>query len=87
MSPENTHKLMGFYMEGLILGTNTMYMLFCFSKLFLIGCIGLTFKYVIKRKNGGVSKIVDYITQFMVLRTSIIRTSLANGFDVLSHLP
>ncbi len=30
MSPENTHKLMGFYMEGLILGVNTMYMLFCF---------------------------------------------------------
>ncbi len=29
MSPENTHKLMGFYMEGLILGVNTtcMYML------------------------------------------------------------
>ncbi len=36
MSPEDTHKLMGFYMEGLILGVNTMYMLFCF---FLIGLI------------------------------------------------
>ncbi len=33
--------LMRFYMEGLILGVNTMYMLFCFFKLFLIGCIGL----------------------------------------------
>ncbi len=44
MSPENTHKLMGFYMEGLILGVNTMYMFFCFSKLFLIGCIGLTLR-------------------------------------------
>ncbi len=33
---------MGFYMEGLILGVNTMYMVFCFFKLFLIGCIGLT---------------------------------------------
>ncbi len=41
MSPENTHKLMGFYMEVLILGVNTMYMLFCFFRLFLIGCIGL----------------------------------------------
>ncbi len=41
MSPENTHKLMGFYMEGLILGVSTMYMLFCFFKLFLVGCIGL----------------------------------------------
>ncbi len=41
MSPENTHKLMGFYMEGLILGVNTMYMLFCFFKLFLVGCTGL----------------------------------------------
>ncbi len=26
-----THKLMGFYMEGLILGVSTIYMLFCFS--------------------------------------------------------
>ncbi len=41
MSPENTHKLMGFYMEGLILGVNTMYMHFCFFKLFLVRCIGL----------------------------------------------
>ncbi len=30
MSPENTHKLMRIYMEGLILGVTTMYMLFCF---------------------------------------------------------
>ncbi len=42
MSLENTLKLMGFYMDGLILGINTMYMymLFCFFKLFLMGCIG-----------------------------------------------
>ncbi len=44
MSPENTHKLMEFYMEGLILGVNTTYMLFCFFKLFLVGCIGLNRK-------------------------------------------
>ncbi len=43
MSPENTHKLMGFYMEGLILGVNTLYMLFCFFKQFLIGCMGLSY--------------------------------------------
>ncbi len=42
MSPENTHKLMGLYMEGLILVGITLYMLFCFFKQFLIGCIGLT---------------------------------------------
>ncbi len=36
MSPESTHTLLEFYMEGLILGVNTMYMLFCFFKL---GCI------------------------------------------------
>ncbi len=42
MSPENTHKLMGYYMEGLILGVNIMYVLFCFFKLFLVGCIGLS---------------------------------------------
>ncbi len=28
----STHKLKGFYMEGLILGVNTMYTLFCFFK-------------------------------------------------------
>ncbi len=38
MSPENTHTLMGFCMEVLILGVNTMYMLFCSFKLFPIGC-------------------------------------------------
>ncbi len=38
MSPENSYRFMGFYMEGLILGVNRMYMLFCFFKLFLIGC-------------------------------------------------
>ncbi len=36
---------MGFYIEVLILGINTMYMLFCFFKLFLIGCIGLNLDY------------------------------------------
>ncbi len=45
MSPENTHKLMGFYMEGLILGVNTMYMVFCFFKLFLIGWMGLLIQF------------------------------------------
>ncbi len=39
MSPENTHKLMGFYMEVLILGVMLYYMHgICFSKLFPIGC-------------------------------------------------
>ncbi len=41
MSPETTPKLMGVYMEDIILGINTVYMLFCFFKLFLMGCIGL----------------------------------------------
>ncbi len=43
MSQENTDKLMAFYMEGLILDINTMYMVFCFFKLFLVGCIGLMY--------------------------------------------
>ncbi len=43
MSPENTHTLMGFYMEVLILGViYTLVHGFCFFKLFPIGCIGLT---------------------------------------------
>ncbi len=37
MSPEDTHRVMVFYMEGLILGVNTKYILFCFLKLFLKG--------------------------------------------------
>ncbi len=37
MSPKNTHKLMGFYMEVLILEVNTIYMFFCFFKLLLKG--------------------------------------------------
>ncbi len=41
MSLENTHKLMGFYMEGLILGVSTMYLLFWFFRLFPIVRIGL----------------------------------------------
>ncbi len=51
MSLENTHKLMGFYMEVLVLGVILQYMVsasltsvhgFCFFKLFPVGCIGLT---------------------------------------------
>ncbi len=43
MSPENTHKLMGFYVEVIILGViYTLVHGFCFFKLFPIGCIGLT---------------------------------------------
>ncbi len=38
MSPENTHKSIGMYMEVLILGVMLQY---CFFKLFLIGCMGL----------------------------------------------
>ncbi len=41
MSPENTHKLMGFYMEVLTLGLLFMVHGFCFFKLFPIRCMGL----------------------------------------------
>ena len=40
-SPEISHKLMGIYMGGLILGVNTLYRLFCFFKLFASGGKGL----------------------------------------------
>ncbi len=40
MSPENTHKLMGFYMEVFNTGRYTLVHGFCFFKLFPIGCIG-----------------------------------------------
>ncbi len=40
VSPENTQKLMGFYMEGLVLGVRLHG--FCFFRLFPIGCIGLS---------------------------------------------
>ncbi len=42
MSPESTHKLMGFYTEALINTRRyTLVHSFCFFKLFPIGCIGL----------------------------------------------
>ncbi len=40
MSPENPHKLMGFYMEVVTLGDILQYTVSAF-KLFRIGCIGL----------------------------------------------
>ena len=36
MSPEDTHKPIRFYIEGLILGVNTLYMFFCFFELFAV---------------------------------------------------
>jgi len=41
MSPENAHKLIRIYMEGLILGVNTLYMLSCFLKQFALVGNGL----------------------------------------------
>ncbi len=43
MSPENTHKLVGLYMEVVILGAcyTSILHAFCFFKLFPIGCIGI----------------------------------------------
>ena len=36
MSPEDSHKPIRIYIGGLILGVNTLYMLFCFFKLFAV---------------------------------------------------
>ena len=36
MSPENTHKPIRIYIGGLILGVNTLYMLYCFFELFAV---------------------------------------------------
>ena len=36
MSPEDTHKAIRIYIGGLILGVNTLYMLFCFFKLLAV---------------------------------------------------
>ncbi len=41
-SPENTHKLIGFYKEGFNTRRYTLVHGFCFFKLFSIGCVGLT---------------------------------------------
>jgi len=43
MSPENAHKLIRIYMEGLILGVNTLYMLSCFLNQFALVGKGLKF--------------------------------------------
>ncbi len=50
MSPENTHKLMGFYMEVLILGVNTLYRLFCFFKPFPMVDKGLMYFDTVSQK-------------------------------------
>ncbi len=74
MSPESTHKLMGFYMEASILGVNTMYMLFCFFRLFPIGCIGL--KLVLH-----VCLVKDLsLTQMYLYTPSVIRGLTCNTF-------
>ncbi len=49
-------------MEGLILGVNTMYMLFCFLKLFPIGCIGLIWWQHFHHWTRGVS-VVHIVVQ------------------------
>ena len=36
MSPEDTHKPIRIYIGGLILGANSLYMFFCFFKLFAV---------------------------------------------------
>ena len=36
MSPEDPHKPIRIYIGGLILGVNTLYMFFCFFKLFAV---------------------------------------------------
>ena len=36
MSPEDTHKAIRIYIGDLILGVNTLYMFFCFFKLFAV---------------------------------------------------
>ena len=36
MSPEDTYKPIRFYIGGLILGVNTLYMFFCFFELFAV---------------------------------------------------
>ena len=36
MSPEDSHKPLRIYKGGLILGVNTLYMFFCFFKLFAV---------------------------------------------------
>ena len=47
MSPEDTHQPIRIYIGGLILGVNTLYMLFCFFKLFaVVGNIALYIIYV-----------------------------------------
>ena len=43
MSPEDTHKPIRIYIGGLILGVNTLYMFFCFFKLFAV--VGNELKY------------------------------------------
>ena len=45
MSPEDTHKAIRIYIGGLILGVNTLYMLFCFFKLLAVVGNELIYQY------------------------------------------
>ncbi len=52
-------------MEGLILGVNTMYMIFCFFRLFLIGCLGLmvmSAHIIIVWKEGAIPELISICT-------------------------
>ncbi len=90
MSPENTHKLMGIYMEGLILGVNTLYRLFCFFELFHVGCIGLTFVLyyqVWEAWERGYTKVLTKWANPFPAATSILLQTRCTGPQCLQGIP
>ncbi len=63
MSPESAHKLMGFYMEALILDViRILVHSFCLFKLFPIECIGLIFRAC---QHGCVKLSLKYTVQYL----------------------
>ncbi len=72
--PEN----MVFYMENLILVVNTMYRLFCFFKLFPIGCIEL---YVVLQMNSATDALISGRTDEKVLFIACMLISMQSWRD------
>ena len=64
MSPEDTHKPVRIYIGGLILGVNTLYMFFCFFKLFAV--VGNAFTVEDLRYSSEIHKYWSHDVDIMI---------------------
>ena len=69
MSPEDTHKPIRFYIGGLILGVNTLYMFFYFFELFAVVGNELRYNVVILYSYTSYTSILRIIISSYTLNT------------------